>query len=456
VGALFLYYGQFDINLSPWALDDLAQVLEDNRIPLFLCPNDELVPKHEGVDSTDWNAVVDLCQSFPALPVVVMEDRIYWGQRSLYQALAACPNLHVDLSCVWLHRAVEFISREFGAERLVWTSQLPERSPGPSLMQLNYADLTPEEHALIAGGNLRRLLSWQESIPAEAPAVTFSPPVDEFHRRARARESFRGEGFADSHGHLGGATSRHVVWDTPEELVAEMDKLGVDLVCVFSLEGVFGDEGYGNDRVVETIAQFPDRFVGYTLVNPNHGEEQMIAEMEKGRARGLQGVKLISYQGYPKEGPLIDVACAFAHEHHQLIINHDWGTAEQLRRLCLTYHQACFFTGHSVTPYATGAPEGYEAVVAEVDNLYISTCPLHEWGHTEDHVARFGADRLVFASDLTDLPIAWGLAPILYAPIPLEEKRLILGGNLRRVLDEYGIKPGLPALSGEAGTARES
>ncbi len=56
-------------------------------------------------------------------------------------------------------------------------------------------------------------------------------------------------------------------------------------------------------------------------------------------------------------------------------------------------------------------------------------------------MAAIGADRLMFGSDLQDLPIAWGLGPILFARIPPEQKRLILGENLQRVLREYSLKP---------------
>ena len=52
-----------------------------------------------------------------------------------------------------------------------------------------------------------------------------------------------------------------------------------------------------------------------------------------------------------------------------------------------------------------------------------------------------GADRLLFGSDLMDLPIAWGLGPILYARISEADKRKILGGNLRRLMDQYKTWP---------------
>ena len=208
-----------------------------------------------------------------------------------------------------------------------------------------------------------------------------------------------------------------------------MDKFGIRRCCVFSLEGVFSDEAYGNDRVADAVRRFPDRFVGFTMVNPNHGERLLRLELERGLAMGLKGVKLISaYHGYPVEGPLIDVACEFAHRHGLLILNHHWGSAAQMERLCATYPNACFLTGHSTDSYAE--------VAKRARNLFICTCPFLQWGQVEHFVQLYGAERLLFGSDLTDLPIGWGLGPILYAQIPESDKRKILGGNLKALLQE--------------------
>lgn len=94
-----------------------------------------------------------------------------------------------------------------------------------------------------------------------------------------------------------------------------------------------------------------------------------------------------------------------------------------MERLCTTYPKACFITGHSTTAYAN--------VTRKVDNLFICTCPLLGWEQTERFVELYGADRLLFGSDLTDLPIAWGIAQIVYAKISESHKRMILGENLK-------------------------
>ena len=117
VGALFLFYGQYDIRLSDWGVDDLLGPLAEARVPLFLCPSDWREPGK--VNATDWEGVVGVCRRFPDLPVVVTESRIYKSQRAVYAAMAACENLKLDISALWLHKRVEFICREFGPDRLV-------------------------------------------------------------------------------------------------------------------------------------------------------------------------------------------------------------------------------------------------------------------------------------------------------------------------------------------------
>lgn len=424
VGALYLLYRQFQMPLEEWAIGDLLGELERAGAPVFLCADGALGAT---TDATDWPAVVRICRAFPNLPVIVTEERIYGSQRPMYEALAACSNLRVDMASIWLHKRVEFICEQFGADRLLWSSRMPGRTPAASLVQLDYSDISQEDLAAIAGDNLRELLSWNDNVRL-AGDVSFPEPLDELHDKARRRASLRDEEFYDCHGHIGWGSNRHVVQDTPESIAAEMDKFGIRSCCVFSFAGAQPDEVYGNDQTAALLKAYPERFVGFTLVNPQRGEEGMLRELERGLAMRMQGVKLATgFQGYPDAGPLVDVACRFANDYGQLMLHHHWGPAEQMRRLCETYPDAMFITGHA-------SPQ-YTEVAAGCDNLYICTCPFLTWGSTERFVELYGADRLLFGSDLMDLPIGWGLGPILYANIPLADKRKILGENLRRVMD---------------------
>ena len=216
--------------------------------------------------------------------------------------------------------------------------------------------------------------------------------------------------------------------------MADAEHFGVQKSCVFQYTGLYSDEVFGNNIVAEAVARYPDRLVGFTMLNPHRGRDAMLGELERCAKLGLRGIKLIAYyQGYPTEGPLIDVACQWAHERKQIILNHYWGSAQQVERLVSTYPDACYITGHSTAAYAE--------IMKRRDNLYVCSCPLIGPRACEEVVAAIGADRLLFGSDLQDLPIAWGLGPIVFARITPHEKRLILGENLKRILERYSLSP---------------
>ncbi len=431
VAALFLFHGHMNIRLDSWAIDDLMAELAQAGCPVFICPNSWRPPGQS--EATDWENVTRICQTFPELPVIVTEHRQFFTQRTVYAALAACPNLRLEMSSLWRYGAIEFIAQEFGADRMVWGSQLPLRDPGAILGQVGRADLPTEELAKVAGGNLRELMAWNDKFASVADEVAFPEPDDELHRAAREGLDTSGEDFYDCHGHMGWSSPFHVVHQRAPEIVGEMDRHGMQKCIIFGIEGILGDETYCNDLVAEVVAQFPERFVGLTFVNLHHGEALLRAEMQRGLEMGLRGVKIINnYQGYPTEGPLVDVACEFCDEHGFFILNHDWGSAEQIERLCTTYPGACFLTGHSNATYGE--------VTRRVDNLFICSCPMHGWEQTKRFVEIYGADRICFGSDLCDLPIGWGTYPIMFAPISEEDKRKILGENLKALLKQYSTE----------------
>ena len=428
VAAAWFSHGAFGLPLEKWVFGDMLAPLAEARVPVFFSPID--ARQGEGADQADWSGLVRVCQAFPDLPVIATEARVYKGQRAMWAALATCPNLHIDISILWPSRSVDYLCREFGPERLVFGTQLPRRTPGAVLMQLNYAGVSPEALAKIAGGNMRELASWNGKTGGAGEDVVFPEPEDALHRAARERADLSGERFYDCHGHVGRRNQRHVCLKDVDELVEEMDKSGVRQCCVFALLGN-GGAAVGNDVTFEAVRRFPDRFIGFTWINPNHGVEAAQREFKRGMDHGMRGVKMLSgiHSGdYGSE--TVEAAIAFADQHGLFVLNHTWGPEEGLRQWLEKYPNVCYITGHSAGNYGE--------LIRDFPNLYICTCPFLRWGQTEDYVQRFGADRLLFGSDLQDLPIGWGQGPIFYARISEAEKRLILGGNLERLLEVYG------------------
>jgi predicted TIM-barrel fold metal-dependent hydrolase len=299
-----------------------------------------------------------------------------------------------------------------------------------TMAPLSCADISDADKRKIAGDNMRELIGWCKPVH---PKVPHQKAADEFVEYGRTGRRPQGMLFDDCHGHLGGhAADYHLPDCDLEGIVAEMERIGDRRICAFSFAGVNSDECYGNDIVADAVKKHPDRFVGYTLINPHRGRDLMLRELERGAKMGLRGVKLIPYyQGYPEEGPNIEVPCQWAHERKQIILNHNWGSPARMEKLVAAYPNACFVTGHLTLAYAD--------IMKRYKNLYVCSCPLLGPRACEEAVTAIGADRLMFGSDLQDLPIAWGLGPILFARLSVESKKLILGGNIRRILEQYSL-----------------
>lgn len=430
IRGVFLYPNQYLFNLSDWCVDALMEVLAYRKIPVFINPVE--ANGRGGSDSTDWDGIVGLCRRWPQLPVIVSEGRIRRSQRMLYKAFDACPNLHLELSAYWLHRGIEFITEHWGAHRLVFGSGWPKYGQHMTLVNLTTAQISIADKKLIAGGNLRNLLSWKDPIPKLN--ISFPEPADEYVSYGRSGIRPESMTFYDVHGHLGEYNAHyHVPKSDIESIMDDVNYYGLEKICAFSFAGVYSDEVFGNDVVSRDIKKYPDRLIGFTLLNPLRGEKEMISELKRGAANGMRGIKLIpTYQGYPVEGSLIEVACKWAHDHQQIIINHHWGSAEQIERLVSKYPGACFVTAHTTTAYAE--------VMKKYSNLYVCSVPLLTTRACEEVVDAIGADRFLFGTDLLDLPIGWGLGPILFARISAHDKKLILRENLKKILSKYSLK----------------
>ncbi len=145
---------QFHFDLDDWCLGEVLESLSNRRIPVIIDYFDSFMPHS---DRTDWRSVVEVCRRHPDLPVIITEFRFRTNRR-LYQAMDKCPNLYIELSALWLFRAVESICRRFGAERLIFGTRLPIRDPSCALGMVNYAMISEEEKEMVAGKNLRKLM----------------------------------------------------------------------------------------------------------------------------------------------------------------------------------------------------------------------------------------------------------------------------------------------------------
>lgn len=134
--------------LEPWCAGELLAALESHRVPLLLAyPDVPLTTLH------------NLLETFPCLPVVLLDVPRYGRNQPLYRLMALHRSLHLSLSPLYsVHEGIEDLCRNFGAERLLFGSGYPVCEGGAALAMLNYADITDADRRAIAGENLQRLL----------------------------------------------------------------------------------------------------------------------------------------------------------------------------------------------------------------------------------------------------------------------------------------------------------
>ena len=103
---------------------------------------------------------------------------------------------------------------------------------------------------------------------------------------------------------LGSFPFRSLRDNTPETLIARMDRSGIDKAAVSQIEAVFHRNPQpANEKLAESVAPFGDRFVTMATINPtipNWRDDLAMCH----ETLGMRGVRLFpQYQGYEVAGP---------------------------------------------------------------------------------------------------------------------------------------------------------
>jgi hypothetical protein len=135
--------------LADWVVGSLCDWLVERGLPLFVW-HVEL----------DWASLHSLAEKFPQLNIVVetQTQKILYHSRPLLAIMRQRPNVLVELSNLVGPRFIEYWVRQFGAERLIFGTFQPVSDPLVPIGMVIDAEISDLEKALIAGGNLRRLI----------------------------------------------------------------------------------------------------------------------------------------------------------------------------------------------------------------------------------------------------------------------------------------------------------
>jgi len=246
----------------------------------------------------------------------------------------------------------------------------------------------------------------------------------------------------DFHCHLSG-----VPGNTPEarlgKLLEYADRLGITRLCLsmgleFSYDPSPEQMRQANDEVLRAVRAHPDRAFGLVYLNPRHTQASLDELNRCVRDGPVVGVKLWVAQHC--NAPELDPIIARAAELKAPVLQHTWlkitgnlpgeSTPMELAELAARHPGATLVCGNTGGDWEAGIP-----AIRPFPNVYADLAGGDPTaGFTEMAVRELGAERVLYGSDAGGRSFASQLAKVFGADLPERARRLILAGNLKRLL----------------------
>ena len=244
----------------------------------------------------------------------------------------------------------------------------------------------------------------------------------------------------DAHCHMGRYGNFNIPKHDAASMVAQMDRLGIRACISAHHAAIASDQRYGNDEVLQAMADFPGRIYGYATVSPNYPADEIIAELERCIVGGMIGVKFHpDLHGCMVDDDKYRPAWEYANERHLPLLSHT-GTGgknpvKTFEKLAEMYPNVSILLGHSGFG-SEGANQTIEAVRNQ-PNIYAEiTGSTVIYGTLERMVHAVGADRVLFGTDLPFLDPRPQVGRVAFAKLTDDEKRQVFGLNAARI---FGI-----------------
>ncbi|UCF15369.1 MAG: amidohydrolase family protein [Phycisphaerales bacterium] len=255
----------------------------------------------------------------------------------------------------------------------------------------------------------------------------------------------------DVHGHLntpGGTPGERI-----DNLLKFADRMGIERVIVFmgfpwAYDPSPDDVRRQNDQVLQAVEHSRGRAFGFAYLNPKHIEESL-DELDRCVHDGpMVGVKLwVAVRCHEK---CLDPIVRRAAHLKAPVLQHTWykitgnlpgeSTAADLAALAARHPTASFIAAHAGGDWERGirAIRSATNVTAEISGGDPTA------GVVEMAVRELGAERVIYGSDFAGRSFASQLAKVLGADVPESAKRLILAGNIKRILAPIFAAKGIP------------
>ena len=382
----------------------------------------------------DVRDLLDFTERFPDVSVI-LADVMWTGGIGAIDLMRRRPNVMIEISGWHTWDGVSMLVEHFGAERVLFGTGYRSHN-GAAIAALARADISDEDRAMIAHGNLDRLTG----LSPKSEAADLSRGND-LWRLCLAGEPL-GVDIVDAHGHfgpLGGYVLEHQ--DEREQIpavLAAMDRLGQRTFIASGTAALHGDPAEGNELLHQLLKPHADRLSIYAVFNPFYASD-LIPRLDEWFAHPqFVGFKtLCDYWEVKISDPRFDPMWEYANLHRLPVLMHSWtgpfDSPAMTRDIVRKYTDLSLLVAH-----AGGSDKGRreaEELAAEFPNVFLewcgSFCTTRRW---EDTLKIVPASQVVYGTDAAAHGIPWELGRLLSLDAPENVIIQVLGANMRRIL----------------------
>lgn len=292
---------------------------------------------------------------------------------------------------------------------------------------------------------------WLVSSALATTAVSFRP--DLCLAIGNLAEEADGNNIWDNHCHLSGVSG-----ETPAErmnaLLEYADRCGIARLIVymgwpFAVDPDPAELRRQNDQVLAALEGHEDRVLAYAYVSGNHPAASLKEIHRLVETGPMVGIKLWVAQRC--DDAAVDDIIAATAELDAIIFQHSWikttgnlageSTPADVASLAQRHPNAKLICGHAGGNWELGI-----RAIRPYKNILLGTAGCDPTvGLVEMAVRELGADRIIFGSDAGGRSFSSQLSKIVGAGLSDQQQRMILGGNLRRLLGSILATKGVSA-----------
>ncbi|MFA9479548.1 amidohydrolase family protein [Phycisphaerales bacterium AB-hyl4] len=378
-----------------------------------------------------------LVEAYPKLPILMVG--LGWSrQRWALPMLLHHRNLHVAFDHFQINCGLEWLAQRGCEDQLVYASNATDMSMGAHRCYVDYADVSDDVRAKVAGGNLVRLLHG-----VKPPRVHVNGREDELMTAGRRGEPLPTP-VLDMHTHildegLNGAGGAYTMFEGGPAGVARLARrMGVDAMGMMSWHGpvaTFADDG--NRCVRAALDAMPDDYWGLGTFDVVHDSpEQMRRNMEACFADPrMLGLKPYPHYGKHYDHPDYEPWWHFGEEHGLYALLHvNRQDLSEIDALAPAWPGLTFVVAHCGSSYVMADHAIRVARAWPNVMLEITLTPVC-MGIVDHLVNGAGADRVVYGSDLPMRDPRQQMGWVVFSRLGLEAKRQVLGLNARGMID---------------------